>query len=400
MDRIILHVDVNNAFLSWTAVDMLKNGYKKDIRNEIAVIGGDESERRGIVLAKSQSAKKLGIQTAESLYSARKKCSYLKVYSPNYGIYKKYSDLMYKYLCNYSPLIERYSIDECFIDYTGCEKLFGSPIDVAYKIKDDIKEKFGFTVNVGVGNNKLCAKMASDFSKPDKVHTLFNNEIKEKLWPLPISELFMIGKRTSEKLKDLNINTIGDLANTNTNMLVKRFKNSAYHMVEYANGIDNSEIETGRDPKSISSSTVLPFDYVNIDEIKKIIRELTLDIGKRIRKCGFYASVLSLTLQYGNFEKSAKQKKLERGINSDNDLYYESINLFNSIWNKKPLRHIGIAIRDFSTTNNIQMSLNEKEENINENKKLQNAVDNIRNKYGNTTMIYGDMLKNDKNKNT
>lgn len=398
MDKIILHIDVNNAFLSWTAVDMLKKGYKKDIRTEVAVIGGSESERRGIVLAKSESAKKLDIKTAESLYSARKKCSYLKIYSPNYEIYRKYSDLMYRYLCNYSPLIERYSIDECFLDYTGCEKLFGSPSDISYKIKEEIKEKFGFTVNIGIGNNKLCAKMASDFSKPDKVHTLFNNEIKEKLWPLPISELFMIGKKTSEKLKDININTIGDLANTNINMLVKRFKTFAYHMNEYANGIDNSEIETGREPKSISASTVLPYDYVDIDEIKKIIRELTLDVGKRIRKCGFYASVLSVTIQYGNFEKSAKQKKLERGINSDNELYYESINLFNNIWNKKPLRHIGVALRDFSTRNNVQMSLIEKEENINENKKLQSAVDNIRNKYGNTTMIYGDMLKNEYNK--
>ena len=180
MDRIILHIDANNAFLSWTAVWMLKNGFKKDIRERYAIIGGNESERKGIVLAKSNLCKRKGVVTAEPIYSARKKCPYLEVYSPNYEVYKYYSDEMYKYLSSYTDIIERYSIDECFLDYTGSRHLFGDPIEVAYKIKDDIFNKFGFTVNVGVGNNKLLAKMASDFEKPNKVHTLFFSEVKDR----------------------------------------------------------------------------------------------------------------------------------------------------------------------------------------------------------------------------
>ena len=220
MDRIILHIDVNNAFLSWSAVWMLKNGYNKDIRNRYAVIAGDESQRRGIVLAKSGLCKKRGVKTADPIYLARRKCPYLEVYPPKFEVYKKFSDMMYKYLCNYTNIIERYSIDECFLDYTGSINLFGDPVKVAYRIKDDIYKKFGFTVNVGVGNNKLLAKMASDFEKPNKVHTLFSNEIEKKMFTLPIEDLFMIGKASSKKLREMGITTIGELAKTDEDVLV------------------------------------------------------------------------------------------------------------------------------------------------------------------------------------
>ena len=206
--RIILHIDVNNAFLSWTAVWMLKNGSKIDIRNKYAVIAGDEDARRGIVVAKSYPCKRAGVKTTDTLYMARKKCPYLEVYKSNFKIFNMYSNLMYNYLLNYTDKIERYSIDECFLDYTDVERLFGDPIKIAYKIKNDIKKLFGFTVNVGIGNNKLEAKMASDFLKPDRVHTLFDYEVKTKMWPLPIDDLFMVGKSTTKRLKQMGINTI------------------------------------------------------------------------------------------------------------------------------------------------------------------------------------------------
>ena len=221
MDRIILHIDVNNAFLSWTAVYMLKKGYKYDIRNRYAIIAGDESQRRGIVLAKSNPCKKKGVVTAEAIYSARRKCPYLEIYKPNYKLYKYFSDKMYNYLCQYTDIIERYSIDECFLDYTGSMELFGDPVKIAYKIKDDIYRMFGFTVNVGVGNNKLLAKMASDFEKPNKVHTLFSNEVEEKMFPLKVDDLFMIGKASSKKLHEMGINTIEELANYDVDMLTR-----------------------------------------------------------------------------------------------------------------------------------------------------------------------------------
>ena len=284
MERIILHVDVNNAFLSWSAVWLLKNGYEKDIRNRYAIIAGDETQRRGIVLAKSNLCKKKGVKTAEAIYLARKKCPYLEIYPPRYDVYKKFSDMMYKYLCNYTNIIERYSIDECFLDYTGSVKLFGDPVKVAYKIKDEIYRKFGFTVNVGVGNNKLLAKMASDFEKPNKVHTLFSNEVEEKMFPLKVDDLFMIGKASSKKLHEMGINTIEELANYDVDMLTRKFKSMGKMMHYYANGIDNSPVYYEREAaKSISSSTVLPYNYHDISMIHDVIHNLSCDIGKKIQ---------------------------------------------------------------------------------------------------------------------
>ena len=173
MQRIIFHVDVNNAFLSWQAVEMLKNGSTLDIRTIPAVIGGDEQKRRGVVVAKSYPAKKLGITTGEPIYLARRKAPDLYVVQSNRDKYKEYSDKLYNLLCKYSPVIERYSIDECFMDMTGMELMYKDPVKLAYQIKDEVEKTFGFTVNVGVANCKVCAKMASDFEKPNKVHTLY-----------------------------------------------------------------------------------------------------------------------------------------------------------------------------------------------------------------------------------
>ena len=242
MERIIFHIDVNNAFLSWTAVEMLKNGSNLDIRTIPSVVGGDEKQRHGVVLAKSMLAKKAGIVTGEPLFQAKRKVDKLYIAPLMKEKYYEYSNEFYKILCKYSPVVERYSVDECFLDMTGTKKIFGDPVELAYKIKDEIKDSLGFTVNVGVANNKLCAKMASDFEKPDKVHTLFENEIKTKMWPLNVDDLFMVGRSSSKKLHELNINTIEDLAKSDINMLTRYFKSQGIIMHNYANGIDLSLI--------------------------------------------------------------------------------------------------------------------------------------------------------------
>lgn len=394
-ERIILHIDVNNAFLSWTAVDMLKKGQKIDIRNRYAIIGGDESQRRGIVLAKSNLCKQKGVTTAETIYNARKKCPYLEIYPPNYKLYKEYSDKMYNYLLNYTDIIERYSIDECFLDYTDSKILFGNPIKLANKIKEDIKKQFGFTVNVGIGNNKLCAKMASDFSKPDKVHTLFQNEIKEKMWPLPIEELFMIGKSTSTKLKELGINKIEDLAKANSEHLTKYFKNRTIHMIESANGIDNSKVEYEyTDPKSISSSTSLPYNYKNKEEIYQVIKELSQDTGNRLRKSDLYAQNVSIWIKYADFSKVSKQIKLNNPISTNIDIYNNGVKLFNKLWNEEPVRALCVGVSDFTKTNNIQLNLfnnNNLKEARKQDKKLQETIDNLNKKYNNI-ITYADTV--------
>ena len=403
MNRIILHIDVNNAYLSWSAVYMLKNGYKEDIRYKYAIIGGDESLRRGIVLAKSLPCKKKGVITGESIYNARRKCPYLDVYKPNFDIYRKYSDLMYNYLCTYSNIIERYSIDECFLDYTDSYKLFGDPVKIAYKIKNDIKKNLGFTVNVGVGNNKLLAKMASDFSKPDKVHTLFLNEIENKMWPLDVADLFMIGRSSTKKLKELNINTIYDLAHTDIDFLVRHFKSMGKMMWEYANGIDNSLVEyKKRDAKSISNSTVLPYNYANKVDIYKVLKMLSMDIGRKLRDKKLYAYKVGIWIKYADFIKVSKQIKLKNCINTDDDIYKTATSLFDLLWNGEKVRALCVDISDFTSHNEIQLDIFNSSDNKimwkRDDKKLQSVVDSIRNKYGNNAIMYADDVKKNNHK--
>lgn len=395
-ERIIFHIDVNNAFLSWTAVDMLKKGYPYDIRNKYAIIGGSEKDRKGIVLAKSTPCKKIGIKTADTIYSARQKCPNLEVYPPNYPLYKYYSNSMYQYLTQYTNIIERYSIDECFLDYTNSQNLFGDPIKLAYKIKSDLKNLYGFTVNIGIANNKLCAKMASDFEKPDKVHTLFDNEIKEKMWPLPINDLFMIGKSTTQKLIDLNILTIKDLANTDIDFLTKRFKKYGKLMWEYANGIDTSPVDYEyTDPKSISNSTSLPYDYTKLDEILKVLKQLSIETSSKLREKNLYTNTIYIWIKYKNFQKTSKQITLENNTNNTEIIYNSAKNLFLKIWNKEPVRALCVGVSKINETHNTQLSIF-KEKNKTDNTKddnLQKAIDELNNKYHKNIITYANLKK-------
>ena len=397
--RIILHVDVNNAFLSWTAVDKLNKGEKVDIRNRYAVIGGDETARRGIVLAKSNLCKQKGVKAAETLYQARKKCPYLEVYPGNYKVYREFSDKMYHYLLKYTNIIERYSIDECFLDYTNSEELVGNPIKTAYQIKEDIKQLFGFTVNVGVGNNKLEAKMASDFSKPDQVHTLFDEEIKEKMWPLPIEDLFMLGKSSATKLKELGIYTIGELATQDINFLISKFKSHGKLIWEYANGIDDSPVEFEyHDAKSISNSTVLPHDYKNREEIIKVLKELTLSVGRRLRQTGFFAKNVNIWIRYNDLKKVSKQMNIENSINTDDEIIHYVIILLDKLWDKTtPIRGLSVGVGNLTTSHDKQLSLFDNKNHTHERKdlndKLQKTIDEIKKKFGSDKIVYADMIE-------
>lgn len=396
MKRIIFHVDVNNAFLSWTAVDMLKNGSKLDIRTIPSVVAGDEKERRGIVVAKSYPAKKAGIKSAEPLYLARRKVDKLFVVKSNRGNYIKHSNAFYNILCKYTPVIERYSIDECFMDMTGTEKLFGNPIDLAIKIKDEIYNTLGFTVNVGIANSKVCAKMASDFEKPNKVHTLFDEEVPEKMWPLPVEDLFMVGKNTSKKLHELGINTIGELAKYDTVILTKYFKSMANMMHDYSNGIDNSPVERPEPKnKGIGHSTTLPSDVEDIVSLKKVLRKLSDMVGIRLRAENKYATVISVQLKNNNFFNYQHQKKLINPISSNDDIYENSCELLKSMWKGDPIRLVGIRVSDFTDKSFEQISLFEEVGKTNKRDKIQKAMDKINEKYGNNTIKSAALFDND-----
>ena len=363
---------------------MLKNGYKIDIRKSVSIIGGDESKRHGIVLAKSPLAKKYNIITGESIYNARKKYKNLLVFPPQHDIYKKYSDELYEYLKQYSPYIERYSVDECFLDMSGMNHFIKDEIEFAYKIKNEIKEKFGYTVNIGIGNNKLCAKVASDFEKPDKVHTLFENEIENKLWTLKVEDLFMVGKQTTKKLKELKINTVYDLAHYPKEKLIAIFKSFGNILYDYANGIDNSIVENERSElKGIGNSITLPKDIEQLDEIKDKLLELSEMVGRRLRLDKKYAYVVTLYIKYANFKQLTHQKKLKNPINTDDEIYQNTIMLLEDI-ELEPIRSLGIRLTNLTSDKTEQISLFDVsiEKNPKNDENLQYTIDNLKTKYG------------------
>ena len=388
MERQILHVDVNNAFLSWLAVYKLENGEKVDIREQIAVIGGDETKRSGIVLAKSPKAKQFGIITGETLYSARQKCRNLQVYQGNFKIYREYSNKLYNLLLEYTDKIERFSIDECFLDMTNY-LMKDTLLNKAKEINKRVKEELGFTVNVGVANNKLLAKMASDFTKPDRVHTLFKEEISTKMWNLPISELFMIGKKTVPKLYNMKIRTIGDLAKTDKNILIKKFGKYGKTMWEYANGIDNSEVQYIEEkPKSIGNSVTLPMDINDIEQLEKVLIALIEQVTYRLRKQNMLANVVSIQLRTKDFKDFSHQAKLDFATANTKEILKKAKILLNEMYKEGMfIRLIGVRTDNLVPKDEFQLSLFGNSENNEKQKRLDSVIDSLNEKYGYDSII-------------
>ena len=380
MERQILHVDVNNAYLSWTAVNMLKNGYDIDIRTIPSVIGGEEERRAGIVLAKSPIAKKFGIVTGEPIYFAKKKCNNLKLFPADFEVYYYYSNELYKILLDYTDKIERFSVDECFLDLTGY-LMNRNLIDIAKEISSRVYKELGFTVNIGVAHNKLLAKMASDFEKPNKIHTLFEDEIQTKMWPLPCSELFMLGRKTVPKLLNMQIKTIGDIAKTDKNILIKNFGKHGQMMWEYANGIDNSEVNTKYEPpKSIGNSITLPRDLERIEDIEPIILALCEKVSFRLRRQKMVANVVNVQLRTNKFIDYSHQKKLKFATSNTKEILETSKEILIEMYKGEAIRLVGVRVDNLEEEDQVQLSL------FSENNSKQNAIDktldNIVNKYG------------------
>ena len=381
-ERYIFHIDVNNAFLSWTAVYLLKNGAKKDIRKIPSVIGGDPKTRTGIVLAKSPIAKKYGIVTAETLYSARKKYKNLVVYPPNYKWYYEKSRELMEYLKEYSPIQEQLSIDECFLDMSGMNYIYKDLEEVAYKIKDEIKKKFGYTVNIGIANNKLCAKMASDFEKPDKVHTLYKDEIVSKLWPLDVGDLYMCGKSTKKELNKLNIYTIGDLAKKDLKYLERHFKTQGKYLYYASRGIDEDKVEerTSKN-QSISVTETLPYNYNDKDKLKEILFRQTEEITRQLRKNKLYTKTVAVIFKNSNFVSYSAQTTLEKATNNTKEILRNIYNVFDNNYKEDEIRLIGTRLSNLVTNKDEQMSLFEENNFDKQDNSIQNTIDNINNKF-------------------
>ena len=343
MEQIIFHIDVNSAYLSWTAVEQLKNGAEVDLRKIPAIIGGNQESRHGVVLAKSPLAKRYGIRTGEPVAQAFRKCPDLVMAPPNHKMYQEYSRRLMEFLQTYTPDIEQVSVDECFMDFTGISYLYLSPVEAAFEIKDAVYEKFGFTVNIGISVNHLLAKMASDFEKPNKVHTLFPKEVPVKMWPLPISELYMAGRSSVEVLNKLEIRTIGELAKADPNLLELHLKSHGRTLWEFANGIDHEKVRRGHvENKGIGNSTTLAKDAVTEEEAKKVLLWLAESVGGRLRKEKQRAGMVSVEIKYHTFQTVSHQKQLETASNADQVIYKAACQLFRELWNQEPIRLLGI----------------------------------------------------------
>lgn len=413
MRPIIFHIDVNSAYLSWTAVEMLKNGATEDIREIEAIIGGDQQSRHGVVLAKSVPAKKYGIKTGEPVAYAFRKCPTLRTFRPDHRMYRRYSRQLMELLSEYTPDLEQLSIDECFMDFTGIAHRFPSSIEGALQIKDRIYRELGFTVNIGISSNKLLAKMASDFEKPNRVHTLFPEEIQVKMWPLPVGELYMAGRSSVEALKKLEIRTIGELAQTSPELLELHLKSHGRMLWNFANGIgSDAVISEEQDAKGIGNSTTLREDVVTEEEAKKVLLQLAQSVGKRLRKAGQKAGMVSVEIKYATFQSVSHQKQLQRPTQSDTVLYEEACSLFRELWDGEPIRLLGVrsaklqkeeepeqmTLFDLAVQKTVTSRQEKKDEELDRAKKLEKAkkldqaLDEIKKRFGESAVVRGTFL--------
>jgi len=356
--RVIFHIDVNSAFLSWTAVQLIQGGHP-DIRMVPSVVSGDPNDRRSIVTAASIPAKKAGINTAEPVSMAIRKCPGLIVVKGDWEWYKQCSEGFMEICRKYSPVLQQFSIDECFIDMT-LRNWGENPVDVATRLKDEVKNTLGFTVNVGIGSNKLLAKMASEFEKPDKVHTLWQEEVQEKMWALDVRELLWVGKKTEEKLKMYGICTIGDLAKRSIGSLTRLVgKKFAVQLHENANGRDDSPVETEvPEAKSISAERTFPNDIGTDKEIDRALFNVACVVAHRLRRADFHTSCVSVFIKYRDFSVVQRQRQISQPTDITAVILNEARAMIRYIWDgESPVRQIGLGVSKLTHENAVQMSL-------------------------------------------
>ncbi len=397
-EHLIFHIDVNSAFLSWTALERLKNGDETDLRLIPSIIGGDMAKRHGVVLAKSIPAKACGITTGEPVVNALRKCPNLVMAPPDHTMYEQRSRQLIDFLSHICPDLEQVSIDECFMDYTPISHNYSSPEEAAALIKDAIFEKFGFTVNVGISDRKILAKMASDFKKPNLVHTLYAREIPQKLWPLPVTELYMCGRSSVETLHKLGILTIGDLAHADTSVLEAHLKSHGITLWEYANGIDASRVDSGHArAKGVGNSTTLSSDAKTKQDAYPVLLSLAESVGTRLRASHELAGNVCVEIKYATFRSVSHQTVLQTPSASTDLLYNTAKELFDELWDGSPVRLLGIRTSKLvQDSEPIQMSLFDltTEKPLSEKQqKLDTALDAIRNRFGADAVKRGSLMR-------
>ncbi len=399
--RIIFHIDVNSAFLSWSAIKIMEEG-GEDIRLVPSAVGGDRDKRTGIITAKSIPAKKYGITTGEPVSMALRKCPNLILVKGDFAQYKKCSKAFMDICRKYTPTLQVFSIDECFLDMSGTDDIYSDYMALAHKIKDEIKNTLGFTVNVGIGSNKLLAKMASDFEKPDRVHTLFDNEVKQKLWPLPVGDLIFVGKKSAQILTRAGIMTIGDLAQCDLKVVQMLLgEKSGQQAWEYARGIDDSPVTAiHEDPKGYSVSTTLEEDVTTMEQAKGILLALCDSVATRMRADNAKAFCVHVDIRYSKiadingltassrFTNKSHQRSLENATDVTDEIYKTCVELLSEFWHQEPLRLMGVALSNLTKDDYEQFSLFQ-DESREKSKKMDALTDTLRNKFGTDVIFRG-----------
>lgn len=403
-EPLIFHVDVNSAFLSWSAVARLAKGETQDLRLIPSAVGGDAATRHGIVLAKSTPAKKYGIQTAQPLAEAYRRCPHLVVVPSDFAVYEACSDAFIALLRTHSDLVEKFSIDEAFVDMTERvgsfetrEELRARAVSLAESIKDEIRTRLGFTVNIGISTNKLLAKMASDFTKPDRVHTLFPEEVPGKMWPLPVEELLFVGKSSASRLRALGIRTIGELAKADVSMLQAHFKKQGLMFAQYANGQDSAFLRVHpADNKGYGHSVTLPLDITDAGEAKRILLGLAERVGKRLREDDVRAEVIAVTIRYYDLTNTSHQLMPDAPTNLTAEIHGAACRLFDELWDgQTPIRLLGIRTsKVIKGEANRQLSLFDGTD-YEKLEKLDKALDSIREKYGEGAIRRASLMPSD-----
>lgn len=398
MERLIFHVDVNSAYLSWEAARRVAAG-EEDLRLISSAISGDPENRTGVILAKSIPAKKCGVRTGEPVAMALRKCPHLVLARPDFRLYERNSRAFMAICGRYAPVVEKFSIDECFLDMSGTQALYPDPVQIAHTIKDKIREELGFTVNVGISRNKLLAKMASDFEKPNKVHTLFPEDIPTKLWPLSVRELFSVGGATADKLERVGIRTIGDLAGVPLSYVQTLLgKKSGKQLHDYANGIDPSPVlAEPEEAKGYSVSTTLTQDVTDTDTAHKILLELADSVTARMRTDHIKAYCIGVSVRSSDFKNRSHQRRLADATDITKEVYEISKALLAELWKGRfPLRLIGISLMQLVHEDAMQLTLFQDEEKERA-RKLDKALDDIRGRYGLDTIKRGSTLQSSQN---
>lgn len=392
-ERLIFHVDVNSAFLSWEAARRVKEGLP-DLREIPSCIGGDPKSRLGIVVAKSIPAKKYGVTTGEPVALALRKCPDLVCVPGDFALFDRCSRAFKKICASYAPVMESFSIDEVFLDMSGTHLIYPDPVAVAHEIKDKIRDELGFTVNVGIGTNKLLAKMASDFEKPDKVHTLFPSELPEKMWPLPVRDLLFLGKASEQKLLRTGIKTIGDMAKSDEAEIRQLLGDkNGRQLYRYANGIDDSPVRSEREEaKGYSAETTVEEDIVTYEQALSLLLAQCDVVAARMRRDGKKCSCVAVTYRTLDFKTRSHQKNFEDPTDVTEEIFAQVKKLLYECWKCEPLRLIGVALTDLTSDEFRQMSLFENTEDREKQKKVDETIDDIRRRFGNGMIVRGSTI--------